>query len=110
MWDVIVKAFQDFVVAYGGVVGLAIISFALRWVAAHAKNARLKNIAILAHDVVASVDSKDLTNEEKKKQAVSDLISVYNENTIFGNMTPEQADMRVEGALKKIRIAESQIK
>ena len=101
--------FLSFLGAYGTAFLVALTVFVLRWVSAHAKNARLKVIANLALDAVSSVDKKDLSNEDKKKEAVDLLNHTYNNNKIFGNMTEQELDMHIEGALSLIRNEQDKI-
>lgn len=102
------KVFTDFLVSFWGAYGtaflVALTVFVLRWVAAHAKNARLKVIASLALDAVSSVDNKDLENPDKKKEAVEKLNETVSNNLGFGTITEDELDMRVEGALQRLRI------
>lgn len=95
--------FLSFLGAYGTAFLVALTVFVLRWVSAHAKNARLKVIASLALDAVSSVDNKELENSEKKKEAVEKLNKTVNNNLSFGTITEEELDMRVEGALQRLR-------
>lgn len=101
--DAIQKIAMDLIEAYGLVVGLAIITFALRWVAAHAKTARLRNTAKYALNAVSAVETKNLSNDDKKKQAVELLNHTYGNNNIFGTITEQELDMHIEGALQKLR-------
>lgn len=103
----LLKVLQDLFVSFWGVYGtaflVALTVFVLRWVSAHAKNARLKVIASLALDAVSSVDNKELENSEKKKEAVEKLNKTVNNNLSFGTITEDELDMRVEGALQRLR-------
>lgn len=101
------KIFSDLFVLFWGSYGtaflVALTVFVLRWVSAHAKDARLKVIAKLALDAVSSVENKDLSNEDKKKEAVAKLNETVGNNLSFGTITEEELDMRVEGALQRLR-------
>lgn len=107
--SVLQKIIVDLIEGYGAVVFLAAITFGTKWVAAHAKSARLRNIAKMAYNACSAVDKKDLSNEDKKKEAVDLLNHTYNNNKIFGNMTEQELDMHIEGALSLIRNEQDKI-
>lgn len=101
--SILVKAFQDLVVAYGYAMIPIIATGFARYVFAHAKNERVKSIAKWAYDAVAMQENTFKSNEEKKADAVSDLAKTISNNFWGINITPEELDMRIEGALQTLR-------
>lgn len=101
--NIMVKLAKDLIEAYGYVMIPIIATGIARFVFAHAKNARVKSIAKWAYDAVAAQENTFKTNEEKKTDAVNDLAKTISNNFWGINITPEELDMRIEGALQTLR-------
>ena len=101
--NIMVKLAKDLIEAYGYVMIPIIATGIARFVFAHAKSARVKLIAKFAYDAVSSQENMFKTNEEKKSDAVNDLAKTISNNFWGINITPEELDMRIEGALQTLR-------
>ena len=101
--NIMVKLAKDLIEAYGYVMIPIIATGVARFVFAHAKSARVKSIAKWAYDAVAAQENTFKTNEEKKHDAVNDLAKTISNNFLGINITPEELDMRIEGALQTLR-------
>lgn len=101
--NIMVKLAKDLIEAYGYVMIPIIATGVTRFVFAHAKSARVKSIAKWAYDAVSAQENTFKTNEEKKSDAVNDLAKTISNNFLGINITPEELDMRIEGALQTLR-------
>lgn len=101
--NIMVKLAKDLIEAYGYVMIPIIVTGVARFVFAHAKSARVKLIAKFAYDAVAAQENTFKTNEQKKTDAVNDLSKTISNNFWGVNITPEELDMRIEGALQTLR-------
>lgn len=101
--NIMVKLAKDLIEAYGYVMIPIIATGVARFVFSHAKNERVKAIAKWAYDSVAAQENTFKTNEEKKSDAVNDLAKTISNNFWGINITPEELDMRIEGALQTLR-------
>lgn len=100
--DIAVKIFKDFLSAYGYMLAAVIFTLVARYIGAHVKNARLKVVAGLAEDAIASQINLNKTGAEKKAAATA-LLSDTVKNNLWGvNITPQEIDMRLEGAYQRI--------
>lgn len=101
--NIMVKLAKDLIEAYGYMMIPIIATGVARFVFAHAKSARVKLIAKFAYDAVAAQENMFKTNEQKKSDAVNDLAKTISNNFWGVNITPEELDMRIEGALQTLR-------
>lgn len=101
--NLLAKMAKDLIEAYGYVMIPIIATGVARFVFAHAKNERVKVIAKWAFDAVASQENTLKSNETKKADAVSDLAKTISNNFFGISITPEELDMRIEGALQTLR-------
>lgn len=101
--NLLAKMAKDLIEAYGYAMIPIIATGVARFVFAHAKSARVKLIAKFAYDAVSAQENTFKTNEEKKSSAVNDLAKTISNNFWGVNITPEELDMRIEGALQTLR-------
>lgn len=101
--NIMVKLAKDLIEAYGYMMIPIIATGVARFVFSHAKNERVKSIAKWAYDAVSAQENTFKTNEQKKSDAVNDLANTISNNFWGVNITPEELDMRIEGALQTLR-------